>query len=232
MFKTPQLSNGFQGRIFKGKLNEGSHRVCDELMQNSLVFDDEVTGSCHRGSNYQFSGSSGLGAACSWSCKLMFDDHKHGHTHEKSMKKKEANFFHLMGGFSICKTTQEHASGTVIYVLQGETKDSVIAIWLIYSLNSYQLYWPNCYFCQYMFTSFYSLIFEPTIFWLRGNGLGDNRFSTNKRQAEDMRGGVCPRKAPECPVQLDFKSHQCPLEAAKNQAFVTQSNAFYDKGIH
>ena len=91
--------------------------------------------------------------------------------------------------------------------------------------------WPNCYFCQYMFTSFYSLIFEPTTFWLRGS-LGDYSFSTNKRQAEDTGGGVCLRKAPECPVQLDFQSHQCLLEAAKNQAFVTQSNAFYDKGRH
>ena len=96
--KTPKLSNGFQGRILKGKLNEGSHRVYDELMQNPLIFDDEVTGSYHRGSNYQFSGPSGLGL----------------HAHEKSMKKKEASFFHLIGGFSICKTTQEHASGTVI----------------------------------------------------------------------------------------------------------------------
>ena len=231
MFKTPKLPNGFHGRIFKGKLKEGSPRVCDELMQNSLTFDDEVTGSYHRGSNDQFSGSTGLGAVSSWSCNLMLDDHEHGHTHEKSMEKKEANFFHWMGGFSICKTTQEHASGTVIYVLQGGTKDSVTAIWVIYGLNSYQFYWPNCYFCQYMFTSFYSLIFEPTTFWLRGS-LGDYSFSTNKRQAEDTGGGVCLRKAPECPVQLDFQSHQCLLEAAKNQAFVTQSNAFYDKGRH
>ena len=85
-------------------MNEGSHRVYDELMQNPLIFDDEVTGSYHRGSNDQFSGPSGLGAACSWSCKLMLDDHEHGHTHEKSMKKKEASFFHLIGGFSISGT--------------------------------------------------------------------------------------------------------------------------------
>lgn len=45
-------------------------------------------------------------------------------------------------------------------VLQGGTKDSVTAIWLIYCLNCRQFSWPNCYFCHYKITYLRSLILE------------------------------------------------------------------------
>ena len=32
-----ELSHGFQGSVFKGKVREGSCRVCDQLMHNSLI---------------------------------------------------------------------------------------------------------------------------------------------------------------------------------------------------
>ena len=47
--------------------------------------------------------------------------------------------------YSICKTTQEVVSDTIIYVLQEETKDPVTFIWLICYLNCYQFSWPSCY---------------------------------------------------------------------------------------
>ena len=40
--------------------------------------------------------------------------------------------------------------------------------------------------------------------WFRG-GLGDYSFSTNKRQAEDVEGGVFPGKAPSGPAWLQWK---------------------------
>ena len=36
------------------------------------------------------------------------------------------------------------ASDAVILVLPEGTKDSVTAIWMIYCLNCYQFFWPNC----------------------------------------------------------------------------------------
>ena len=33
----PELPDGFQGGIFKGKVREGSCRVCDQLLYNSLM---------------------------------------------------------------------------------------------------------------------------------------------------------------------------------------------------
>ena len=59
------------------------------------------------------------------------------------------------------KATEEQVSDAIIYVLQGGTKDSVTAIWLISCLNCYQFSRPNCYFCHYMATFFQSLILEP-----------------------------------------------------------------------
>ena len=33
----PELPDGFQVSIFKGKVKEGSHRVCDQFVHNSLI---------------------------------------------------------------------------------------------------------------------------------------------------------------------------------------------------
>ena len=35
MLKKPELSDEFQGIIFKIKMKEGSFRICDQLMHNS-----------------------------------------------------------------------------------------------------------------------------------------------------------------------------------------------------
>ena len=35
--QNPELPNGFQQSIFKGKVREGDCRVCDQLVYNSLV---------------------------------------------------------------------------------------------------------------------------------------------------------------------------------------------------
>ena len=54
---------GFQERILKGHMKEGSCRVCDQFVHSSLV-DGEVTGPCYI-INPQT--PVGLGATCSWS---------------------------------------------------------------------------------------------------------------------------------------------------------------------
>ena len=66
-----------------------------------------------------------------------------------------------MGVLASVKQLRKCTSDIVISVIQGGTKDSVTAIWLIYCLNCCQFFWPNCHFCHYMFTSFQSLILEP-----------------------------------------------------------------------
>ena len=65
----------------------GSRRLCDPLVQDSLV-DGEVTGRCHRGCHYP-----SLGPSRSRGC------HPRGH--------QVVNSFHLVGGFHVCETTQE-----------------------------------------------------------------------------------------------------------------------------
>ena len=35
--KIPKLPKGFWQSIFKGQMREGSRRVCDQLMHNSLI---------------------------------------------------------------------------------------------------------------------------------------------------------------------------------------------------
>ena len=37
MFKNPELPEGFQKSIFKGKVREGDPRVCDQLMNYFLI---------------------------------------------------------------------------------------------------------------------------------------------------------------------------------------------------
>lgn len=37
ILKTPELPDGVQESIFKGQVREGGHRVCDQLIQNSLI---------------------------------------------------------------------------------------------------------------------------------------------------------------------------------------------------
>ena len=46
------------------------------------------------------------------------------------------NFFHFVGGFSICRTMQQTCNRHCYQVLQGGTENSVTAVWLIYYLNS------------------------------------------------------------------------------------------------
>ena len=56
----PELPDGFQGSLFKGRVREGHPSVCDQLVHNSLV-DGEVTGRCHGSSPYQSLGASRSG---------------------------------------------------------------------------------------------------------------------------------------------------------------------------
>ena len=37
MLKTPELPDGVQESMFKGQVREGGHKVCDQLLQNSLI---------------------------------------------------------------------------------------------------------------------------------------------------------------------------------------------------
>lgn len=37
MLKKPELLDGFQGIIFKGRMEKVSHRVCDQLKHRSLI---------------------------------------------------------------------------------------------------------------------------------------------------------------------------------------------------
>lgn len=37
MLKKPKFAIGFQGRVFKGKVREESHRMCDELVHSYLM---------------------------------------------------------------------------------------------------------------------------------------------------------------------------------------------------
>ena len=58
----------------------------------------------------------------------------------------------------LCISMSEYVS--VIYVLQGGTKDSVTALWLMYYLNYFYFSWPGYLFWYYMLTFFWSLILE------------------------------------------------------------------------
>ena len=91
-----------------------------------------------------------------------------------------------MGVLAFVKQLRKCASDTVIWILKRGTEDPVTAIWVIYSLNSYQFSWLNCYFCHYMFPSFQSLILEPGFCDL-GETWETTAFPTVKRQAEDTR---------------------------------------------
>ena len=37
MLKRPELPEGSQGKVFKGKVREGSHRICDQNVHSSLI---------------------------------------------------------------------------------------------------------------------------------------------------------------------------------------------------
>ena len=108
----------------------------------------------------------------------------------------------LQFSISICESTEECATDTVIYVLWGGTWDSVTDRWrLIHCLNCYLLFWPNCcYFYHYIFTSF-RLILEPGFC---DSGEAPRRlkpFSTNKNQVTWK--GLCTWESP-CRFLLGF----------------------------
>ena len=63
-------------------------------------------------------------------CRLLMVWGLHAHGHQV------VNVFHLVGGLVSVKP-QEWTSDTVMYVLQGGTKDSVAAIEMIYCINCF-----------------------------------------------------------------------------------------------
>ena len=105
--------------------------------------------------------------------------------------------------YSICKTTQEVVSDTIIYVLQEETKDPVTAMWLICCLNCYQFSWPNCYFCHCMHISIIIINSWAKFFVTQGSP-GTLQLLYKKEAGKGHGAGVCPRKAPQGPAQLQL----------------------------
>ena len=98
--KTPELLHGFQERIFKGQVREGSHRVCDQLLHNSLIgwwWGNRVR------SQGDILGSSGPGGLC-------VDGHQ------------VVNIYHLVGILTSVKQLRKCASGTVIWILERGVK--------------------------------------------------------------------------------------------------------------
>ena len=104
------------------------------------------------------------------------------------------NFFLLVGVLVSVKELRNMPQ-TLIYVLQGGTKDSVTAIWPIYCLNCDQFSLPLCYFCHHVFTSLQSLILEPG-FCDSGEAWETEAFLQTRGRQRTWWGGVCPRKAP------------------------------------
>ena len=98
------------------------------------------------------------------------------------------NIFHLS-----VKQLRKCASDTVYYVLQGETRDSGTARWLIYCLSCYRFSWPNCNFLLLLYVHILSIINSWTRLCEAGEAW-DYKFSGRKKQAEDMgwQWGVCP----------------------------------------
>ena len=97
--------------------------------------------------------------------------------------------------YSICKTTQEVVSDTIIYVLQEETKDPVTAMWLICCLNCYQFSWPSCFFCYYKSTVFKSSL-EPA-FCDSGETWETKAFLQRGRWSTWQGGAVWFRESPK-----------------------------------
>ena len=62
VLKMPELPYGFQESIFKGQVKEGAHKVCDQLVYNSLWLMMRCQGRV-AGVNIQSLGSSGPGAS-------------------------------------------------------------------------------------------------------------------------------------------------------------------------
>ena len=183
MLKRPELTYGFQGSIFKGQVREGSCRVCDQLLHNSLI--DWWWGSR--------AVSQGL-TLIRW-LQSVWGPCAHGHH--------VINFFHLVGALVSVKQFRKVRQILLSMYFREELK----ILWLPYGWLFKLL---PVHLAQLLLLSLHVHIFSITdswasLLWLRG-GLGDYSFSKNKRQAEDMRGGVCPGKVPKIPAQLQYKN--------------------------
>ena len=157
---------GFQQGTFTGKLKEAGCRVCDQLCTVLWLVDGKVTGWCLQGLT---SGSRKSG----------------GYILMVKLLTSSAGW-----GFSIYKTTKKRASRTVICVIHGKTKDSVIAFgWYPVCIVIYS---PDltATLVHYLFTSFQSLSMQARL--CDSGGAWE---TSALLQAEDMWGEVCPGKA-------------------------------------
>ena len=85
--QTPNCPMGFRKAFLKARWGRGVARYVISSCTIPWLVDGEVTGQCHRGQHYQSSGPSRPG----------------GYTQIHQV----VNIFHSVGGFHICKTTQE-----------------------------------------------------------------------------------------------------------------------------
>ena len=84
------------------------------------------------------------------------------------------------------------------------SREELKILWLPYNwLNCYQFSWPNCYFCQCMLISIIIINSWAEFFVTQGSP-GTLQLLYKKEAGKGHGGGVCPRKAPQGPAQLQL----------------------------